>query len=181
MENKQQNPERPAIPPEQVSDDAELTAEVIVQHLQNGATLGDVVGITLEQREAIYTMGHYQYVQGKYVDAMKFFRFLLFHDQFDVRAIFGVGCCLQMQKHYEEAQVYLGLAVMMEPSNPASGVQFAECLLMAGKKPEAINILQKTRQEFGKFPKYELLIRRVDALLKLASASLTTDSTNGSK
>ena len=181
MEKNQQNIESPATPLAATSDADELMAQTIVQHLLNGATLGDVVGLTLEQHEAIYTMGHYQYTQGKYADSMKFFRFLLFHDQYDLRAMFGVGCCLQMQGQYEQAQIYLGLAVMMEPSNPASGVQFAECLLMAGKKIEAIDILQKTQKEFGKFPQHELLIRKVDALLTFAKNSVPAKSMNGSE
>lgn len=181
MKNNQHNLEKSAIPLTATEYEEELTVETLVQHLLNGATLADVVGITLEQREAIYTMGHYQYIQGKYADAMKFFRFLLFHDQLDLRAMFGIGCCLQMQGDYVQAQVYLGLAVMMEPSNPASGVQFAECLFMAGKKTEAIDILQKTRKEFGKFPQHELLIRKVDALLKFANASGAAESIDGSK
>lgn len=166
---------------EKKSDDTELTAEIILEHLNNGAILADVMGITPEQREAIYTMGHFQYSQGKFNDAMKFFRFLLFHDQFDLRAIFGVGCCLQMQGDYKNAQIFLGMTVMMEPSNPASGVQFAECLLMDKKKNEAIDILQKTRIEFGKIQQHESLIRRVDALLNFATTSNAEDSKNGSK
>jgi len=169
------------LPSENTGDDEELTAESILEHLNNGASLADVMGITHEQREAIYTMGHYQYTQGKYSDALKFFRFLLFHDQFDLRAMFGVGCCLQMQGDYSNAQIFLGMAVMMEPTNPSSGVQFAECLLMNKKKNEAIGILQKTRQEFGKFPQHELLIRRVDALLQFATATSSEKSINGSK
>lgn len=168
-------------PSEKTGNDKELNAELILEHLNNGANLADVMEITLEQREAIYTMGHFQYMQGKYIDALKFFRFLLFHDQFDLRAIFGVGCCLQMQGDYNNAQIFLGMAVMMEPTNPASGVQFAECLLMDKKKKEAIDILQKTRMEFGKFPEHESLIRRVDALLKFAMTSSAEESTNGSK
>ena len=70
---------------------------------------------------------------------------------------------------------------MMEPTNPASGVQFAECLLMDKKKNEAIDILQKTRMEFGKIPQHQLLIRRVDALLNFAITSNAEDSKHGSK
>ncbi len=181
MQIKQKNQENPLVPTLQTSKEEELTAESIIEHLNNGATLADVIGITFEQREAIYTMGYFQYTQAKYSEAMKFFRFLLVHDQFDLRAIFGLGCCLQMQGHYTQAQLYLGLAVILEPSNPASGVQFAECLLMARKKKEAIDILQKTRNEFKKLPQYELLIRRVDALLSFASSSESPEFTNGSK
>jgi type III secretion system low calcium response chaperone LcrH/SycD len=182
MQDTQKNKNfSPNFMPEKTDANEELTAESIIEHLNNGATLADVIGITLEQREAIYTMGHYQYTQGKYIDAMKFFRFLLFHDQFDLRAIFGVGCCLQMQGDYSNAQIFLGMVVMMEPTNPTSGVQFAECLLMDKKKNEAIDILQKTRMEFGKIPQHQLLIRRVDALLNFAITSNAEDSKHGSK
>lgn len=179
--NQQNDNKNPALPSERADADETLSAVSILEHLNNGATLADVIGITPEQREAIYTLGHYQYTQGKYIDAMKFFRFLLFHDQFDLRAIFGIGCCLQMQGDFSQAQLFLGMAVMMEPSNPASGVQFAECLLMDKKKKEAVDILQKTKQEFGKFPQHNSLIRRVDAILEFAALSSTNVSTDGSK
>ena len=174
MENTQKKIEPLEIPISSIQTNDELTVDSLIQHLTNGATLADVVGISVDQREAIYTMGHFQYSQGKYLDAMKFFRFLLFYDQYELRAMFGFGCCLKMLGEYDLAQIYLGLAVMMDPSDPGPGVQFAECLLMLGKKMEAISLLKKTRNEFGKLPKHEELIRKVDALLQLASVPAAT-------
>ena len=173
MKNTQIKTENQEAPLSATEADDELTVESLVQHLTNGATLADVIGISIEQREAIYTMGHFHYAQGKYLDAMKFFRFLLFHDQYDLRAMFGLGCCLKMLGEYDLAQIYLGLAVMMKPSDPEPGVQFAECLLFLGKKTEAMNLLKKTRNEFDKYPEHEALIRKVNSLLQLASGSST--------
>ncbi len=169
MANAQKETNNQQISPSDTEAGEELTVESLIQHLTNGATLADVVGITKEQREAVYSMGHFHFEQGKYLDAMKFFRFLLFYDQFEKRAMFGLGCCLKMLGQYEQAQIFLGLAVMMDPSDAGPGVQFAECLLLTGKKVEAISLLQKTLNEFGKIPKHEMLIRKVEALLQLAS------------
>lgn len=173
MENTQKKMDVQQISPSDTEVEEELTVESVIQHLTNGATLAEVVGITPEQREAIYTMGHFFYAQGRYLDAMKFFRFLLFYDQFELRAMFGLGCCLKMLGHYDEAQIFLGLAVIVNPSDPVPGVQFAECLLMTGKKIEAINLLQKTLKEFGKLPEHQILIRKVEALLQLAVTPAT--------
>lgn len=171
MKNTQKIIDDPKIVPAATESNEELTVESLIQHLVNGATLADVAGITIEQREATYSMSHFYYTQGRYLDAMSFFRFLLFYDQYELRAIIGLGCCLKYLGEYDLAQIYLGLAVMMEPSNPEPGVQFAECLMMLGKKEEALSLLKKTRNEFGKYPENEALIRRVDALLQLASMS----------
>jgi len=181
MGNSQENMERSTSPPTEVQVDDELTVDGILQSLINGATLGDIVGITQEQREALYTMGHFHCTQGRYKDAINFFRFLLFYDQWEIRAIFGLGCCLQMLGQFEQAQLYLGLTVMMEPTNPASGVQFAECLLLSGKKAEAINILDKLRSEFGIFPQHEALMRKVDALLQFSINSSIAEPTDRSE
>lgn len=143
----------------------------ILDLLLRGGKMADALGITSEHLDAVYSLAHYRYMHGKYLDAMKLFQFLLFHDPQDRRGMLGFGGCCQMMGMYEYAEVYLGLAVLMEPSDPTPGVQFAECLLLQGRKSEAISLLHKSRKEFGKIPEYQELMRKVDALLELANGT----------
>ncbi len=139
----------------------------IIEHIFKGANLGALAGVTDEQREAIYSIGHFQYSNAKYADAYKIFQLLVFLDSLDRRAVKALGSCSKMLKKYEEAIQFLGIALLMEPEDPTSGIQIAECLIALGDKKKAIEILKTIQTEFGKIKRFERNTKKVNSLLEI--------------
>jgi len=139
----------------------------IIEHLFKGANLGALAGVTEEQREAIYSIGHFQYSNGKFYEACKLFQLLVLLDSLDRRAVKALGSCLQMLKKYEEAMQFLGIAMLMEPEDPTSGIQIAECLIALGDKKKAIEILKTIQKEFGQHKKFDHSVKKVNSLLEI--------------
>jgi superoxide dismutase len=65
----------------------------------------------------------------------------------------------------EEAIKYLGIANIMEPSDPVPAVQIAECLLSMKRSSEAYDLLKKIDEEFGSLPKFKEITAKVKLML----------------
>ena len=120
-----------------------------------------------EKLEAVYALGYYEYMQGKYVEASNKFQIILINDQLNRRAIKAFGSCLQMLNLYEDAMKQLAYAVYMEPSDPGPSLQIAECMLALNRKENAIEILNNLKKEFGSIFEHAAINKKVCVLLEL--------------
>lgn len=143
-----------------------LTTE-IRKHINNFGKAGDFINLDDEKKNALYSMGHYQYTQGKYSEAFKIFQLIVLNDHLNRRAIKALGSCLQMLKFYEDAMKQLAIAVYMEPSDPGPVLQIAECMLALNKKEDAISLLKEIMQEFGAINEFKEINKKVNGLLEL--------------
>lgn len=139
----------------------------IEKHINNFGAVGDLIGLDEHKKEAIYSLGHYQYTHGKYAEAFKTFQIIVINDPLNRRAIKALGSCLQMLNYYEDALKQLAMAVYMEPSDPGPTLQIAECMLALNKKEDATNLLKKIKNEFGSIEKYKEINIKVLGLLEL--------------
>ncbi|QOZ36253.1 SycD/LcrH family type III secretion system chaperone [Bradyrhizobium sp. CCBAU 53421] len=102
------------------------------------ATLGDVVGITDEEIEALYTLGYRYYCCGKYEHALSFFRFLCLHRHTDARSWLSLAAASQMLEDTEGAVQAYKLAALLNSEDPQIPLRAAECLVKLGRPAAAI-------------------------------------------
>lgn len=152
---------------EKLNNSASFLPAEILNHIKNFGSTGDFVGFDDEKKEALYALGHYQYIQGKYTEAFKVFQIIVINDPLNRRAIKALGSCLQMLNFYEDAMKQLSIALYMEPSDPGPALQIAECMLSLNKKENAITILKKIKKEFEALAEYKEINIKVSGLLEI--------------
>ena len=130
---------------ETILDDTPAPIEAILDQvtevLTSGGTLGSLIGYDERDYEAVYTVGHNHYAQGRYADALKAFSFLVMNNPHERRFVNAFASCLQMERQYEEAISFYSLTSVMDMTDPRPTFHTAECLLALGRMKEAIEAL----------------------------------------
>lgn len=109
----------------------------VMELLGSGGVLGDVSGLDGRDYEAVYTLGHNFYAQGKYQEAMRIFSFLVMHNHMERRFVNAFASSLQMVGGYKDAINYYGIAYAMDPRDSAPTFHSCECLISMGMKAQA--------------------------------------------
>jgi type III secretion system low calcium response chaperone LcrH/SycD len=144
----------------------EKLAEQVAELMQNGGTLGDVYNYDERDYEALYALGHGMYSQGRYMDAVKAFGFLVVHNHLERRFINAYAASLQMIKRHEEAISYYSLASVMDMSDPAPTFHSCECLIALGRVTEGFEGLGMVVRQCTQ-PEHAALKDRATALREL--------------
>jgi type III secretion system low calcium response chaperone LcrH/SycD len=112
-------------------------AAALLQHMMSGQTLAPTVGHTPDTLEALYSLAYNLYSQAKYEEAMGIFSFLLTANHFDRRFFSGFAACLHMQRRYQDALKYYGIASTLDLTDPEPVMQSAQCYLALGNRAMA--------------------------------------------
>lgn len=128
---------------------------------------------TPESLAALYAMAYRLYKNGKYEDALAFFRFLTLSDSFERKYWMGLGACNQMLKNYEKALECYSAAAIQDSSDPYVHWHAADCFFHSGNLPKAREALESAlvtaRQDNNHhplIPKLELIADAWSDLLK---------------
>ncbi len=109
----------------------------VIELLGSGGIMGDVSGLDARDYEAVYTLGHNYYAQGKYLEAMRIFAYLVLNNHMELRFVNAYASSLQMVGGYKDAVNYYGIAYAMDPRDSAPTFHACECLIAMGLKAEA--------------------------------------------
>jgi len=90
---------------------------------------------------ALYALAFEMYRNGKYSEAMPFFRFLTILSPDDRKYWMGLGACYQMQKRYQAAIECYSVAAVQNPNDPIVHWHAANCFFDDGKLDIAIKTL----------------------------------------
>jgi type III secretion system low calcium response chaperone LcrH/SycD len=120
--------------------------DVAKKLFQDGATLGELKGITPRELNAVYQMGLGFYNTGRYDDAEKVFRFLVLFDHLNARYWTGLGAVFQVKKNYADAITAYGYASFLDLKNPKPQYLAAECFLALGDKTNALSAIAALEQ-----------------------------------
>lgn len=142
-------------------------AEQVSTLLMNGGTLGDTFDYDEKDYEVLYALGHGLYSQGRYVDAMKAFGYLVVHNHLEKRFMNAFASSLQMIKSYEEAIKYYSLASVMDMTDPGPTFHSCECLLALGQTDDALQGLALVIAQCDSQEQYAPMKTRAQALLAL--------------
>ena len=109
--------------------------------LAKGGTLRDAQGLTADDVETVYTIGHTLYTQGKYDDAEPLFAFACRYTTTEPRYWMALGCCRQMMKSYQDAIDAYGFGYMLNAEDPWPAINAAVCYLALSDKDQAKDAL----------------------------------------
>lgn len=144
--------------------DAERMAE-IAQMIASGATdLAAVAGMTDDELEAVYALGHGFYESGRFEDARDMFRFLCMHRHMETRFWFGLGAASQMLRDYDKAIIAYRTSAMLNLEDPQIPLRAAECFRALGDEEnaraalDAVLILAERKPEHATFAKRATLM-----------------------
>ena len=124
--------------------DAELDKgikDLAEKFFQNGATLGEVKGITRRELNAVYQMGLGFYNTGRFDDAEKVFTFLVMFDHLEPKYWLAAGAVQQVKKNFEKAKGAYVQASLLDIHNPKPQYYAAECYLALGQREDALATL----------------------------------------
>ena len=141
-------------------------SEQLVEMMASGMTLGSIFNYTDEDYEVVYALGHNLYSQGRYLDAMKAFSFLVMHNQFERRFYTAMASSLQMLKMYNDAIQFYSMASVMDLSDPLPTYHTAECMIPLGMYIEARQALELVIQQ-SQTKEFEALLERAETMLAL--------------
>ena len=104
---------------------------------------------------------------GRHEDAERILSFVVLHDHLDRRYQLAFGLVLQARRKHERALKPLGIAALMDLTDPVPVVALAECKLALGQRDEARDLLEAARGQLEVRPGQQPLLTRVCALLEL--------------
>ena len=116
--------------------------DVAKKLFQDGATLGELKGITPRELNAVYQMGLGFYNTGRYDDAEKVFSFLVMVDHLEPKYWLAAGAVQQVKKNFEKAKAAYVQAAMLDIHGPKPQYYVAECYLALGQKDDALASLE---------------------------------------
>ena len=108
---------------------------------QDGATLGELKGITRRELNAVYQMGLGFYKTGRFDDVEKVFTFLVMFDHLEPKYWLAAGAVQQVKKQFEKAKSAYVQATLLDLHNAKPQYYAAECFLALGQKDDALATL----------------------------------------
>ncbi|QND62137.1 SycD/LcrH family type III secretion system chaperone (plasmid) [Mesorhizobium sp. AR07] len=141
---------------------ARLTEEII-----GGRTdLAAVIGITDDELDAVYALGHRFYSAGRYGEALSFFRFLCIHRYIDPRFWFGFGAASQMLGDSANAVRAYGLAALLNDEDPQIPLRAAKCLIKLDQPAAAVSALESVLALSGGNPEHRAFAQHASLMLR---------------
>lgn len=110
--------------------------------LRAGGTLGDVLNITSDEREAVYQLGHGLYGQGRYPEAFRAFSLLVVQNHLEPRYLMALAGSAQMLGRHHDALQHYATATLIQLDDPMPPLHSAECLISLGRLAEAAESLE---------------------------------------
>ncbi len=124
-------------------EDITIQTLAILTAMDDGASIGDMAGITKDQIESLYALAYNLYNSANFEDAHTVFQALCIYSNLDERFWMGLAGCRQAMKNYQGAIDAYGMASAMQKfEQPDPFIHAARCCIKLGKKAEAIKALE---------------------------------------
>lgn len=131
--------------------------EEIMGRLEKGETLQQIVGVSDETLEEIYTLAHGYYTRGQYEESTNLFLLLVGSAPRVYKYVLGLAASHHQQKSYENAAAGFFLALHLEPENPIPAYYITDCLLKQNFFEEAEECVGLTIDICADRPEYRAL------------------------
>jgi len=125
---------------------SERSIQLLESMISSGQDLCDAAGITRENLEALYQVGHSYYLAGDYPNAETIFASLCLYNTRNVRNWLALGAARQAQGHFEAAAGVFNFAQLLDLEDPEPVVKTSECYLAAGEIAKAADSLETLRE-----------------------------------
>lgn len=144
--------------------------EMLAKIFYDGLTVGEALGFSLEELDAIYYLAQEKYNHGLYPVAESIFFILTLWDQEDPRHDFGYAASLHMQKKYKEAIVHYYNCIGKDPHNPISWFHLADCFMQLEDYRDAGICLMIVKRMAGGIEELSELIKKTELMVEAISA-----------
>ena len=150
---------------EDVDGEAQHLAELAIEIIEGKTDLAIIQGITTQELEAVYTLGHGFFQAGDYDKALSMFQFLTLHRHTEARFWFGLGATQQMLRSHALAVQSYGVSAMLDLDNPQVPLRAGECFLALGDKANARGALEAALTIAGGEPRHAAHAARARLIL----------------
>jgi type III secretion system low calcium response chaperone LcrH/SycD len=138
----------------------------LAQEIMAGRTdLAVIQGITDDELEAVYALGHGFYTSGKYDDAVEMFRFLCTHRHMEPRYWLGLGAAKQLVGDPAAAVQAYGVCSLLDSADPQPPLRAAECFRLLGDEASARSALEAAITIAGDDPRHAAYAERARLML----------------
>lgn len=134
--------------------------------LTQGGTVGEALGITSAECEALYQFGHGFYTQGRYSEAFHVFSSLVTYDHLEARYLMALAASAQMLGRHTDALQHYTMATLLTLDDPAPLIHSAECCLALQQTERAVEALEMARELIEQEPQHAHHLPRLESLLK---------------
>ena len=121
-----------------LDDRRKIVLKDVLGALQKGHTIGDLMDLSQNDIESLYTTGYNYYEAKQFDKALTTFQLLCLMDHVDKRFYMGLGASRQMLGQYKEALEAYGYVVMLDIDDPVPLYHLAECHLALGDLKRAV-------------------------------------------
>lgn len=139
-----------------------------LKYLMGGGTYAAAIEFDESKAESLYALGHTQYLQGHYVEAMRFFGFILTCDPLNYRAMQAMAACMQMTGKHGQALLLLGSLLVAQEDNRETSLQIINCLIHLGRHSEAMKVIGAVEAALKAGPSDVASQQRVNGYRQLA-------------
>lgn len=123
--------------PSDIAIPDEEYARITEALLEQGQSVGELLGLAGDDLEVIYRVAHHSYDGGGYAQAEKMFGLLCLLDPTQFKFWLGLGNCRQMlQRHDEALSAYL-MAAVQDEQDPHPHLQSTVSLIALGEREAA--------------------------------------------
>lgn len=114
--------------------------------------LAEIAGMSQDEIEAVYWLGHGFYTGGNYSDAVDIFKFLCMHRHMDKRFWMGLGAASQLLKDYDRAITAYRTCAMLDLGDAQVPLRAAECFAAIGDQVQAQQALEAVAVVAEQYP-----------------------------
>ncbi len=133
--------------------------------------IAEAAGVSLQSKQLdpqeerfLYAAAYHAYENGKYEDAINFFRYLTGCAPTNKDYWMGLGAAQQMAKKFQEAIYSYGAAALIHRESPQVHLHAADCFFALGQIENGLQALESAEIAIGK--KEEPAIKRHIALMR---------------
>jgi tetratricopeptide (TPR) repeat protein len=114
--------------------------------MKEGLSLGDVIGIKKEHRDALLARAHGLVVAGEIDKARDVLIMLYQFEPLDERSSYALAATYQLQGDFATAGKLYVIFIALDATNPEGHLRLAECFLGAGEFKNAIDTFDMARE-----------------------------------
>lgn len=115
----------------------------LTKAIVEGKTLGQGLGITESEQQAILQLAYSYYMAGHYKEAGQLYSFAGLMNHFDSNALQGTAMSLQKLNQHQAALACIGAALLNDPENLELNTLAAESMAKSGMKEQADELMRQ--------------------------------------
>jgi len=156
---------------DQSKKNEEFQIEFITEAIERviaGESVETALQIDKKVTESFYSIGYSFYQQSNYEEALRYFKYSVMLDNYEVKYLIAYAKCLKNIGELDEAISYLTIAQLLSSNDPTIALVICECLLKKNLVDEAGQILEMIESHFKNSEEHKQIVELSRGLKKIA-------------